>query len=141
MFVFAHKMHIINFLVCSVLCASYFISNFAISFRFFSIKMVRTKLKRLILISIVYSFVMSLPLMPFVWEPGITFPFSNFIMYLFMASCIIWQLLKYNLHYKIALRDCIIPVSLGNISGWVVMGLFNYWFYYQIAAYVARFFA
>ncbi len=141
MFLFAHKMHIINFLVCSVLCLSYFLANFVVAFKFFSIKMAKAKLRSSLFTAILYSFVMSIPLMPFVWEPGITFPFSNFIIYLFMISCIIWQLLKFNLYYKVSIKDAIIPVSLGNISGWAVMGLVNYWFYFVIASYFSRFFA
>ena len=58
---FAHKMHIINFLVCTVLCASYFLANYAMSYRFFSIKLVKAKLQRMVLITIAFSFLMSLP--------------------------------------------------------------------------------
>ena len=135
MFLF-DKISTVNFLVCTVLCLSYFLANFLVAFKLFSIKMTKAKLKRSLFMAIFYSFIMSLPLMPFVWESGGMLPF----LYLFMISCIVWQLLKFNFYYKVAVKDAIIPVSLGNISGWVVMGLVNYWFYFTMTAYFSRFF-
>lgn len=124
--IFASKAHFISFYACGILCTVYFVTSVLCAFYWYKNSMS-------IVHANVYALILSIPFMPFMMHANPNIGFSPWILTFFMFSNLFWQIIFLMYKHKEKFDKIIIPLSLCNISAWIMMSVINYLRYNAIA--------